>query len=206
MAVSPNAVAIAIAFARAQVGDWYLFGATGPDRWDCSGLVMVSFGKAGVILPRTTGMMVNMGTPVAESELRPGDLVFPNFHHVQIYTGNGMIIEAADSGTQVREVKMWGFWRARRVVSGAQSLKLPPGVDIGLGTATGVITGSGTVAADAIDQFAAFGGIIKWITDARNWLRIAEMTAGFALLIIAVFGMSGVRDAVVKGAASASGA
>lgn len=209
MATSPNAVAIAIAFCRAQIGDWYLWGATGPDRWDCSGLVMVGYSKGGVILPRTTGMMINVGTPVSQANLQPGDLVFPDYHHVQIYTGNGMIIEAPQSGEQVVERKMWGFWRARRVVQGVQGVS---GGDIIIGGAAGPI-GSQVIpgvdsAANALNSLSALGPIFAWIVDPHNWLRIATMLAGFVLIVIALFTISGAKNianTVVKGAVNAGG-
>lgn len=189
MAVAPDAIAIAIAFARSQLGDPYLFGGTGPDRWDCSGLVMVSFAKGGVILPRTTGMMINVGTPVAESELRPGDLVFPDFHHVQIYTGNGMIIEAPQAGEVVVERKMWGFWRARRVVSGG-----PQDIKITIPNPVGAAT----------DVFGPFATVFKWIVDSHNWLRMAEMVAGVLLIIVSLTSWS-MTTSAVKGVLNYAG-
>ena len=112
--------ATVIAFARAQIGKPYVWGATGPSSYDCSGLVVASFKAAGISLPRTTYQQVLMGTAVSRAELIPGDLVFPDPGHVGIYTGNGMWIEAPHAGTSVREVQDWGFWRARRInTSGA---------------------------------------------------------------------------------------
>lgn len=107
----------AIAFARAQLGDPYDFGATGPDRWDCSGLVQGAYRAAGISLPRTTQQMVlsTKLTPVSRADLIPGDLVFPTIGHVGIYTGNGNIIDAPRAGSFVKERPIWGFWTARRI-------------------------------------------------------------------------------------------
>jgi cell wall-associated NlpC family hydrolase len=110
-------VGVAIAFARAQLGKPYVWGGTGPNSYDCSGLVQAAYRAAGVSLPRTTQQMIFSGQNVAKSDLRPGDLVFPDPGHVAIYTGGGTFIEAPHSGLMVREVPMWGFWRARRVVT-----------------------------------------------------------------------------------------
>lgn len=193
MTEKPNAVAIAIAFCRAHIGDAYVFGATGPNTWDCSGLVMKAYAEAGILLPRTTGMMINVGTAVDKAGLQPGDLVFPDYHHVQIYTGNGRIIEAPQSGETVVERNMWGFWRARRVASGGQGLTVTipkiPGVD---------------TAASAVDALSSFAGVFTWLMDTNNWLRIAEFAAGAALILSAIIKMSG-TGSIVKGVVSASG-
>jgi uncharacterized protein YycO len=107
-----------IAFARQQIGKPYRFGAVGPNQWDCSGLVVGAFkAGAGKTLPHFTGTLVTLGTAVSKAQLQPGDLVFPDYHHVQIYTGNGMVVEAPRTGLNVREVKMWGFWKARRLIA-----------------------------------------------------------------------------------------
>lgn len=106
---------VAIAFARAQLGKPYVWGATGPNSYDCSGLVQAAYKAAGINLPRVTQAMILSGTAVARDALIPGDLVFPDIGHVQIYTNNGNVIEAPSAGKTVREVAMWGFMAARRV-------------------------------------------------------------------------------------------
>lgn len=105
----------AIAYARSKIGDPYHFGSTGPSTFDCSGLVQASYKSAGVSLPRTTAGQILIGTPVAKAKLVPGDLVFPDPGHVQIYTGNGNVVEAPRTGEKVREVAMWGFFTARHL-------------------------------------------------------------------------------------------
>ena len=115
----------AIAFARAQLGKPYVWGATGPNSYDCSGLVQAAYKAAGVSLPRVTQAMILVGTPVARDALVPGDLVFPDIGHVQIYTNNGNVIEAPSAGKVVREVAMWGFMAARRVVAAAPPPRAP---------------------------------------------------------------------------------
>lgn len=115
----PQAAA-AIAYARAQLGKPYKYGATGPDAFDCSGLVQAAYKSAGVSLPRTTQQMCLKGTGVKRVDLVPGDLVFPTIAHVGIYTGNGNIIDAPRTGSVVKERPIWGFWQARRVVDESQ--------------------------------------------------------------------------------------
>lgn len=108
-------IATVIAFAEAQVGKPYVFGASGPDSYDCSGLVMAAYKTIGVNLPHFTGAMIVLGSSVPKADLQPGDLVFPDYHHVQLYVGDGNICEAPETGIPVRVVPMWGFYTARRV-------------------------------------------------------------------------------------------
>lgn len=105
----------AVAFARAQIGKPYKWGATGPSSFDCSGLVQQAYKSVGISLPRTTAGMVLIGSPVSKKNLQIGDLVFPDPGHVQLYSGNGNVVEAPRTGEKVREVKMWGFFTARRI-------------------------------------------------------------------------------------------
>ncbi|MEU8519675.1 NlpC/P60 family protein [Streptomyces sp. NBC_01216] len=94
----------AIAFARAQIGKPYVWGATGPSAYDCSGLTQASWRAAGVSLPRTTYTQINAGRRVSRSELTPGDLVFfySGITHVGLYIGGGQMIHAPRPGAPVR--------------------------------------------------------------------------------------------------------
>ncbi|CAG6391580.1 NlpC/P60 family protein [Streptomyces cocklensis] len=94
----------AIAFARAQIGEPYVWGATGPNSWDCSGLTQAAYRAAGVTLPRTTGEQVVVGSRVSQSDMQPGDLVFfySDHSHVGIYIGGGEMIHAPHTGTVVK--------------------------------------------------------------------------------------------------------
>ncbi|WP_460869465.1 C40 family peptidase [Rhodococcus aerolatus] len=92
----------AVDVALAQVGDPYVYGAAGPDTFDCSGLVQYSFGQVGVASPRTTGDLQGWGTPVATDALQPGDLVFSyGGGHVGMYVGDGSWVDAPDVGQTV---------------------------------------------------------------------------------------------------------
>ncbi|MFG2678488.1 NlpC/P60 family protein [Streptomyces sp. NPDC048392] len=95
----------ALAFARAQIGKPYVWGATGPGSYDCSGLTQAAWKAAGVTLPRTTYDQVEAGTTVSVSQAQPGDLVFfyDDISHVGLYIGNGMMIHAPKPGAYVRE-------------------------------------------------------------------------------------------------------
>ncbi|MFG2590867.1 NlpC/P60 family protein [Streptomyces sp. NPDC048438] len=98
-----------LAFARAQIGKPYVWGATGPSSYDCSGLTQAAWKEAGVDLPRTTWDQVEVGTRVATADLQPGDLVFfyDDISHVGIYKGDGMMIHAPKPGANVREESIY---------------------------------------------------------------------------------------------------
>ncbi|UPK73401.1 NlpC/P60 family protein [Nocardioidaceae bacterium SCSIO 66511] len=98
-----GAAAKAIEFAKAQLGDPYVYGATGPDSWDCSGLTSGAYASAGISLPRSSSSQAGVGTPVSTSDMQPGDLVFyySPISHVGIYLGNGQLIHAPHSGASV---------------------------------------------------------------------------------------------------------
>ncbi|MET9110379.1 C40 family peptidase [Streptomyces zhihengii] len=98
-----------LAFARAQIGKPYVWGATGPSSYDCSGLTQAAWKAAGVDLPRTTWDQVEVGKRVATADLLPGDLVFfyDDISHVGIYIGDGMMIHAPKPGANVREESIY---------------------------------------------------------------------------------------------------
>ncbi|RMI29097.1 C40 family peptidase [Nocardia stercoris] len=88
--------------ARSRVGDPYVYGATGPDAFDCSGLVQWSEGQAGKDVPRTSYEQLNSGAPVSVDELQPGDVVsYYGGGHSAIYVGDGTIVHASTPGSPV---------------------------------------------------------------------------------------------------------
>ncbi|MEU2765507.1 NlpC/P60 family protein [Streptomyces diastaticus] len=93
-----------IAFARAQMGKPYVWGAAGPDSFDCSGLTQAAWKTAGISLPRTTWNQVGVGQKVSVDAAQPGDLVFfyDDISHVGIYIGGGEMIHAPKPGADVR--------------------------------------------------------------------------------------------------------
>jgi len=96
--------AAAIAYAMAQVGKAYVYGAAGPSAFDCSGLTMMAWAQAGVALPHSSSAQFSSGPHIAESDLQPGDLVFyySPISHVGMYIGNGMIVNAENPGSGIR--------------------------------------------------------------------------------------------------------
>jgi cell wall-associated NlpC family hydrolase len=90
--------------ALSRRGDPYVWAAAGPGEFDCSGLVMWAFAQEGISLPHYTGAQWNSGMHVARNDLEPGDLVFfgSDISHVGIYVGDGLMVDAPDTGAFVR--------------------------------------------------------------------------------------------------------
>ena len=101
-----------------KLGAPYVWGATGPDEFDCSGLVVWSYAQIGKRLPRTSQAQMRAGVPVPKDKLQPGDVVgfYPGATHVGLYAGNGMIIHASDYGIPLQVVPMASmpYYGARR--------------------------------------------------------------------------------------------
>ena len=103
-----------MAFAESQVGKPYVWAATGPNSYDCSGLTMTSWQHAGVALNRTSRDQYKQVLKISYDDLRPGDLVFwtddPNdpsqIYHVAMWAGNGQIVEAARPGVPLHVAAM----------------------------------------------------------------------------------------------------
>ncbi|MFD3943157.1 C40 family peptidase [Streptomyces sp. NPDC058579] len=102
-----GSAAAIVAFARAQVGDAYIRGGTGPNSWDCSGLVQAAYSQAGIDLPRISGDQSSRGTSVSLSNLQPGDILYwgsrSGSYHVAIYVGGGKYVGAQNPSTGVVE-------------------------------------------------------------------------------------------------------
>ena len=102
----------AVALARSRIGSPYVWGAAGPDSFDCSGLVQWVFGQLGIAAPRTAQAQYDWATPVTVEAMQPGDLVFyehtypssERITHVGIYVGGGLVVMAPQAGDFVKEV------------------------------------------------------------------------------------------------------
>ena len=92
-----------VAYAKSQVGKSYVWGAAGPDSFDCSGLTMMAWQQAGISLPHNSTAQYGAGQPISRSELKPGDLVFyySPISHVGIYIGDGQIVSALNPGAGI---------------------------------------------------------------------------------------------------------
>jgi peptidoglycan DL-endopeptidase CwlO len=111
----------AVAFAYAQLGKPYVWGATGPDSFDCSGLVMTAWASAGVSVPRDTYQQWAALPHVPMSAIQPGDLIFFDaIGHVAIYVGSNMIIDAPQPGQSVEKVSLSSSWYAANLDGAAR--------------------------------------------------------------------------------------
>ena len=95
-----------------------MWGATGPNSWDCSGLTMKAWSAGGIALPHWSVGQYRASTPISRSSLRPGDLVFwgsssnpSSIYHVALYVGGGQIIHAPRTGRDVEQVSI-DYWRS----------------------------------------------------------------------------------------------
>jgi peptidoglycan DL-endopeptidase CwlO len=111
----------AMRLALAQMGKDYLWGGAGPDTFDCSGLMQWSWANAGISLPRVAADQQAWAAAVPISQVQPGDLVFFGnpAHHVGMYIGNGLMIEAPHTGAVIQLSSIWaddlaGFGRVHR--------------------------------------------------------------------------------------------
>ena len=111
----------AVAFAYAQLGKPYVWGATGPGSYDCSGLVQAAWAAAGVSIPRITYEQWAALPHVPMSAIQPGDLIFFNAEgHVAIYVGNNILIDAPQPGQVVEKVSLSSSWYASTVDGAAR--------------------------------------------------------------------------------------
>lgn len=113
----------ALTWARTQIGKPYLWGATGPGSYDCSGLTMRAYEAAGLTLPRNSRQQHAATVRITEAELQPGDLVFwsrngqaSGIYHVALYAGDGRIVQAPSAGKNVEDqvlyrTNLYGFGR-----------------------------------------------------------------------------------------------
>ena len=105
-----STTSVALTWAFAELGKEYVWGATGPDTFDCSGLTQFVWKAAGVSIPRVAADQYAWTIPVPLSQLLPGDLVFfgtTDIHHVGIYIGDGLMINAPHTGTVVQVSSIW---------------------------------------------------------------------------------------------------
>ncbi|ABS42267.1 C40 family peptidase [Clostridium botulinum] len=110
-------------YAKQFLGTPYVWGGTDPSGFDCSGFVQYVYkNKAGINLSRSTYTQINEGTPVSQSNLQPGDLVFTdNLNHVGIYVGNGQMIHSPETGDVVKISPIRNFYAGRRIINTPKS-------------------------------------------------------------------------------------
>lgn len=117
-----GSVGTVISFLKAQVGDAYVMGGTGPNAWDCSGLVQAAFRQVGVDLPRVSQDQSTVGTDVSLSNLQVGDILYwgakGSAYHVGVYIGNGQYLDAANpsKGVVIQDLSGYPATGAVRVL------------------------------------------------------------------------------------------
>ncbi len=118
--VPAGAAGTAIQAAEAEIGKPYVWGAAGPGSFDCSGLMLWAWAKAGVTLPHSSSAQSTMGVYVPLDQLQPGDLIFfgSPVHHVGMYVGNGDMVDAPNSGEDVKIQPIFSGARFGRRLSG----------------------------------------------------------------------------------------
>lgn len=178
-------IARVIAAAKSKIGARYVWAATGPDTFDCSGLTMWAWKQAGVDIPRTSQMQAKFGKPVALKDIQMGDLVTSNWgsgtsSHVALYIGGGKVIHAPRPGSTVRVANLDANYRSkinaiRRVPGG----KTPPGgtnVDFDWGDipSPGDLLDAGGSLADVLLGEGGILGPVKSMAAAST-----QMAAGF---------------------------
>ncbi|MCY0875978.1 MAG: NlpC/P60 family protein [Firmicutes bacterium] len=121
-AVTPTATTFGerlIARAEKYLGDPYVWGGNSPAGFDCSGFTQYVFAQFGISLPHSAAAQAQMGTPVSEADLQPGDLVFFNtsggISHVGIYIGGGQFINAASTDVEIDNIHDPYYWSSRYV-------------------------------------------------------------------------------------------
>lgn len=128
--VTTNAAAVdgqaIVLEAKNNLGKPYEWAGKGPNTFDCSGFTAYVYRQAaGIEIGESTYTQINAGIEVSQSELQPGDLVFPNDGHVGIYIGNNQMIHSPKAGDVVKISSVYSFWRGRRIIANApiQTLK-----------------------------------------------------------------------------------
>lgn len=185
-----DAISSFVADVKSALGDAYVYGATGPKAFDCSGLVQWAATKAGFHgVPRTSEAQWAWVDKIQKSQLQPGDLVFTQWPgdnsppgHVQIYVGSGKVVGADTTGTGVETT----------------DLSVSAGHIVGYGRIPGVAAGAGggggggglfslALPADVLKMFSQAETIaqsIAWFINPENWARILSGAIGTLLALV----------------------
>lgn len=197
------AVDTAIAFAKAQLGEPYVFGAAGPNNWDCSGLTQQAMKQIGVSLPRRSQDQAKLGAAVDRGSIQAGDLVFSDWgdgpnSHVGIATGPHTIINAPHSGAVVRYQELGASYLTH--VTAVRRFGVPGTADLqGAADAAGralggaisndPLTAIGNTIRDAFAPLASVGKLAELLSKAflpTNFVRLVSGVFGGLLIAYAV--------------------
>ena len=178
----------------------YVYGATGPGSFDCSGLVQYTLKQVGVKnVPRTSEEQWQWSQHISKQQLQPGDLVFAQFPgdnaspgHVGVYVGNGQVLSAEDPqlGVGYSTLASWGS----NIVGYGRVPDSTAGTSDGSQTAdtTGILSGVFSWPSDITGFFGdakTFIDALLWIVNPASWLRIAAFGLGVLLLGFALFAL-----------------
>lgn len=187
-----NAAHKALVFAQAQLGKPYRWGFTGPNYYDCSGLVQAAFAAGGVKLPRTTYEQINVGQAVSRNDLQPGDLVFPDRDHVQIVISNNsaagvFVIEAPHTGANVRIARLGNVMAARRVTAPANNIGDPVQRKVESLASSGFDQLQTQIEKiPGVKQVETLGTVLEKLSDPQLWARIGIGAVGVFLIIAGI--------------------
>jgi cell wall-associated NlpC family hydrolase len=168
----------ALGVAASKAGSPYVWGAAGPNSFDCSGYVHYCYATAG--LPSAgnptshlwvTATLQFMGDPVAYGQEQPGDLVMPDAGHVGLCAGNGQYWDAPHTGTVVQLQSYAKPFAIRRVATPSTGA-----------TSDALLANAST----SSNPFSELWNNFQWISQAHNWFRIAQVIFGAALILFAL--------------------
>lgn len=171
----PGDLSQVVTFARSKMGDPYVWGATGPNSFDCSGLVYAAYKAAGFDVSRTTAANLGkMGKDVPAADAVPGDIVYFDepgaTDHVGIYIGNGQMIDAPHTGASVEIDNVHGFTSIRDLTADGS------GGNGSIGQAAAQVAGQ---VASAANPFSGWQSDVLSIA-----LKLAGAAACAALVIV----------------------
>jgi hypothetical protein len=190
--------------AKTKLGDSYVFGAEGPNHFDCSGLVQWVFKQYGIKTPRTAAQQEHFGTSVDRSKIAPGDLLFFNWsgsgaaEHVGIYAGDNKMVEAPHTGDVVKTItvssSMWadvvGIRRFPGVTGGPATSILDQVTEVTKGALSGVTDPTGVVGAiqGAVGELHTIGGALTSVGKLANLATKAFLPSNILRGVAALMG------------------
>lgn len=184
-----SAADVAIAAALSKRGSKYVFGAAGPNTFDCSGLVVWAYAQAGIKLPHFTGSLWATLPHVTKATMGPGDLIFPTPSHVGIYLGNNQMVVAPHTGSWVQVEPVTSIWGIARVTA--------PGAVAAGGSSTVDVSTGGTQLvgiSDANDVLNQLNTIANQLTSPEFWKLIGIGMAGVVFILIGIWQLDKVKS------------
>lgn len=180
-----------VSMAANELGDPYVFGAEGPNSFDCSGLVEYVFKKFGIKTPRIAADQAHFGTAVPRAKIQAGDLIFFNWgggsraEHVGIYAGNNQMIHAPHTGTVVKKVKLGDSYWANAI-----AVRRFPGVTGGPVDNSAALGKAGEIVGQLADNIKSSNG---GLTGA-----LANIAAGIGEMASSALSVGKVAESVLK--------